>query len=129
MAENEASRPTLPIVATGIWGTLFFPGLLGAALSSMFFDAQGSMNNPAAWTNASIVVSFPLLCLVAIAASWIVWAWRKRAATRASAVAQIAVAALPLLPIAYVVVALAIETIGVMFSGQPWGLHSTIIKQ
>ena len=36
--------------------------------------------------------------------------------------------ALPLLPIAYFVAAMAIETAGVIFSGQPLGLHSTIIK-
>ncbi len=40
-----------------------------------------------------------------------------------------AVAALPLFPIAYVVVALAIETIGVRFSGQPWGPHGTTVRQ
>ncbi len=96
----------------------------------MFFDAPGSMNNPVAWINAGIVVSFPLLCLVAIAGSWVVWAARRnREASKASAVTSIAVASLPLLPVAYVVVAMVIETIGVIASGQPMGLHSTIISR
>ncbi|MGC1379647.1 MAG: hypothetical protein WA814_01345 [Candidatus Baltobacteraceae bacterium] len=128
MAENDAPRPTLPIVATAVWGTLLFPGLFGAALSPMFFDAPGSMDNPAAWLNALIVVTFPILCVIAIAGSWIVWARRKRAPERGR-FAQIAVVVLPAIPIAYVVVALVVETIGVLLSGQPMGLHSTIIHQ
>jgi hypothetical protein len=122
-------RPTIAIIASAVWGALLIPGLLGAALSTMFFDAPGSMNNPVAWINAGIVVSFPLLCLVAIAGSWVVWsARRNREASKASAVTSVAVASLPLLPVAYVVVAMAIETIGVIASGQPMGLHSTIIS-
>ncbi|MGB8519358.1 MAG: hypothetical protein WCD38_04280 [Candidatus Tumulicola sp.] len=122
-------RPTLAIIASAVWGALLVPGLLGAALSPMFFDAPGSMNNPIAWLNAAIIVSFPLLCCVAIAGSWIVWAARRnREPSKASTAATIAVAALPLLPIGYVTIALAIETIGVMASGQPMGLHSTIIS-
>jgi hypothetical protein len=94
----------------------------------MFFDAPGSMNNPVAWINALIVLSFPLLCLVAITGSWIVWALRKRSPTRAAATAQVAVACLPLLPVAYVFVAMVFGTLGVLLSGQPLGLHSTVIQ-
>lgn len=95
----------------------------------MFFDAPGSTNNPAAWINAGIIVSFPFLCCVAIAGSWIVWAARRNLEpSKASTAATIAVAALPLLPVVYVAIALAVETIGVMASGQPMGLHSTIIS-
>jgi len=95
----------------------------------MFFDAPGSMNNPAAWINALIIVSFPFLCCIAVAGSWIVWAaHRHRQPSKASTAASIAVAALPLLPVAYVAIAMAVETIGVMASGQPMGLHSTIIS-
>lgn len=122
-------RPTLAIVATLVWGVLAIPGLLGAALSPMFFDAPGSMGNPAAWTNAAIVVSFPLLCIVSIAGSWLIWAtWRQRDPTRASLTGQIAIACLPLLPVAYLAVAMIVEMIGVVLSGQPMGLHSTIIS-
>lgn len=90
---------SFPILVTIIWGVLLLPGLLGAALSVMFFDAPGSMNNPAAWLNAGITTSGP----------------------------HIVVACLPLLPVAYFGVVLVAETAGVLFSGQPLGLHSTII--
>jgi hypothetical protein len=128
MGNGEPARPTLVVVVSLVWGILLLPGLLGAALSPMFFDAPGSMNNAAAWINALIVVSFPVLCVLSIAGSWIVWAWKKRSATRVSSGAQIAVACLPLLPVLYVAGVLVVGTVGVLFSGQPLGLHSTIIK-
>ena len=121
-------RPTLAIVATAIWGVLLIPGLLGALMSAMFFDAPGSMNNPVAWINAGIVVSFPLLCLLSIAGSWLVWALRKRHETRGAAIAQVVVACVPLLPVACVVVALVVGIASALLSGQPMGLHSTVIK-
>ena len=49
--------------------------------------------------------------------------------TRASSSAQIALASLPVLPVAYVLIALVVETAGVFLSGQPMGLHSTVIHQ
>jgi hypothetical protein len=123
-------RPTLAVIVTVVWGILALPGLLGAALAPMFFDAPGSMNNPVAWINALIVVSFPVLCFLSIAGSWILWAARKNSApSRLSSSAQFGLACLPLLPVAYVVVALVAETAGVLLSGQPMGLHSTIIHQ
>jgi hypothetical protein len=124
---SPAPRSTLPIVATAIWGVLLFPGLVGAALSPMFFDAPGSMNNPAAWINAMIIVSFPLLCLISIAGTWIAWSLRKRASVHAP-YAVLVLALLPALPIGYVAAATIVSTIGVLTSGQPLGLHSTIIK-
>ena len=124
------SRPTLAVIVTVVWGVLALPGLVAAALAPMFFDAPGSMNNPAAWMNALIVVSFPILCLVSIGATWLFWFARKgRPPSRAASSAQVVLAALPLLPIAYIAVAIVIETAGVFLSGQPMGLHSTIIKQ
>jgi hypothetical protein len=121
-------KPTLAVIVTAVWGVLLLPGLLGAALSPMFFDAPGSMDNPAAWLNALIVVSFPVLCLLSIGGSWFVWSVRRRNPARLPSSAAIAAAALPLIPIAYFVVAMVISTAGVLFSGQPLGLHSTIIK-
>jgi hypothetical protein len=129
MEASPAPRPTLPVVATAVWGVLLFPGLVGAALSPMFFDAPGSMNNPAAWTNAMIIVSFPLLCLISIAGSWIAWSFRKRSMATGTPYAGLALALLPALPIAYVAAVMSVGTIGVLTSGQPLGLHSTIIKQ
>ncbi len=121
-------RPTAAIVTTAVWGALLIPGLVAAALSSMFFDAPGSMSDPAAWLNTLIVVSFPCLCMVSIAGVWIVWLWRKRRPTRFASYAQVAVAGLPLIPVIYVGAALVVETVGVLLSGQPLGLHSTIIQ-
>jgi len=124
------SRPTLAVIVTVVWGVLALPGLLAAALSPMFFDAPGSMNNPIAWINALIVVSFPVLCFLSIGATWVFWLARKgRPPSRAASSAQVALACLPLLPVAYIVAAMVIETAGVLLSGQPMGLHSTIIKQ
>jgi hypothetical protein len=128
MADGNVPRPTLAISATAIWGVLMVPGLVGAALSVMFFDAPGSMNNRVAWVNALTVVSFPFLCIISIAGSWIVWLWHKRRPTRFSSYAQIGMACLPLIPVTYVVAALVVETAGVLMSGQPMGLHSTIIR-
>lgn len=128
MPANDFSRPVLAIVASAVWGVLLLPGLLAAALSAMFFDAPGSIDNPAAWTNALIVVSFPVLCLLSIAGSWIVWGIGKRSAPQARSFAALAIALLPTLPIAYFVAVTAIGTVGVLTSGQPLGLHSTIIK-
>jgi hypothetical protein len=103
------------------------PGLVGAALSPMFFDSPGSMNNPGAWVNALIVVSFPVLCILSIAGSWMVWLWHKRDPMRLTPYAQIVVACLPLIPVIYVAAVLVVGTVAVLISGQPMGLHSTII--
>jgi|SRR5581483_5191919 len=123
-------RPTVAVIVTVVWGVLALPGLLAAALSPMFFDAPGSVNNPVAWINALIVVSFPVLCFLSIAATWTVWLTRKnRSPSRLSTSVQIGVACLPLLPVLYIAVAMIAETAGVVLSGQPMGLHSTIIHQ
>lgn len=127
VTDRQGARPTVAIVVTAVWGVLLFPGLVGAALSPMFFDAPGSLNNLAAYVNALIVVSFPILCIISIAATWVVWALSRRAA-QSKPYAQIATACLPLLPIGYIVIAMIVGTASVIFSGQPLGLHSTIIK-
>ena len=118
----------MPIVATAVWGFLLLPGLVGAALSVMFFDAPGAINNPAAWINALVIVSFPVLCLIAIGGSWVVWSVHRGRPRRHPPYAAFAFALLPALPIAYVVAAMMLETAGVLMSGQPLGLHTTIIK-
>lgn len=77
------------------------------------------MNNLAAWMNALIVASFPLLCIASIAATWLL---------RSRSRLQLGAACLPLIPIVYVAGALVAGTVGALFSGQPLGLHSTVIK-
>ena len=126
--DQEAPRPVAAVVATIVWGFFLFPGLVGAALSPMFFDAPGSMNDPIAYVNVAIVLSFPALCIISIAASWILWRRQKTRATHSISIAQIAAALLPSIPIVYVVGAMAIETLSVFLSGEPMGLHTTIIK-
>jgi hypothetical protein len=128
MEPDNPPKSTLAVVASVVWGVMLLPGLLGAALSPMMFDAPGSTSNPAAYVNVAIVLSFPLLCLVSIAGSWIVWQMRKGRPTRGLARAQAVVFCLPLVPVAIVVATMAIDTIGVLASGQPMGLHSTIIR-
>lgn len=124
------ARPTLAVIVTIVWGLLALPGLLAAALSPMFFDAPGSVNNPAAWFNALVIVSFPVLCVLSIGGTWVLWfARRSHPGSRSAAAGQIVLACLPLVPVAYVVAASVVETAGVIFSGQPMGLHSTIIRQ
>ena len=127
MNDQPQRRPILAIVVTVVWGVLLFPGLLGAALSPMFFDAPGSTGNPVAIFNALVVVSFPILCMISIAGVWLLWSPHRRTPRRVP-YAQIAAACLPLLPAGYVAVAMIVETAAVIFSGQPLGLHSTIIK-
>ncbi|MBV8197440.1 MAG: hypothetical protein JO101_05095 [Candidatus Eremiobacteraeota bacterium] len=77
------------------------------------------MNNPAAWANALIVASFPLLCIVSIGAAWLM---------HSRARIQLAAACPPLIPVAYVVAAAVIGIIGALLRGQTPGLHSKIIK-
>ena len=127
MAEHRPA-PTLPIIVTVIWALLLLPGLVGALLSPMFFDAPGSMHNPAAIINALIVVSFPLLCILSIVLIWALWLAYKRRPTRFRANGQIVAALLPLMPIAYFVTALFIGEARLIASHQPLGLHSTIIQ-
>lgn len=95
----------------------------------MFFDAPGSTNDPAAWINAVIVVSFPVLCFLSVGATWLFWfAPKGRQPSRAASSAQVVLACLPLLPIGYIEVAMVVEAAGVLLSGQPLGLHSTVIE-
>ena len=124
------NRPIVPIVASGTWGLALPFGLVGALFSVMFFDAPGSMSNPAAWINALVVVSFPCLCAVAIPGAWMAWRLAKDRPSRASMTAQIAIACLPVLPIAYVIVAAFIAPIVLaLLSGQPPGLQVKTFPQ
>lgn len=115
--------PALPLVVTIAWGTLMVPGLFSLLFAPMMFDAPGSMGNPTTYLIILLVASFPLLCAVSIAGSWILWNRQKRSPQCTSLVGPVILACLPLLPAAIVIVQ-AIPTIGT----QPWGLHTTIIK-
>jgi hypothetical protein len=120
--------PAIPIIATVFWGIGLLPGLIGALLSPMMFDAPGSMNNPVAWIDAGIVVSFPLLCIVSIASVWILYARHKRRPTKATSTGQLVAAGLPFLPILYFVVVMLAGMIWLVLTGQTGGLHETVIS-
>jgi len=89
------AEPGIPIAATIAWGVLVWPGLLMALFTPMMFDAPGSESNPQAWLMAGVVVSFPLLCGLSIAGSWIAWRITRRAASRAGVIVQAVFACLP----------------------------------
>ena len=122
------SGPLIPILTSAIWGVLLLPGLVGALLSPMMFDAPGSMENPAAWINALSIVSFPCLCIVSIATVWIVYGRHKHHPTRGTMAGQLVAAGLPLLPILYFVIVLIVGMMWLALSGQTPGLHSIEIK-
>lgn len=129
MNATPAPGPIVPILASAIWGVLLLPGLLGALLSPMMFDAPGSTDNPVAWFNVLVIVSFPCLCIVSIIAVWLVYARHKTRPTRATTAGQLVAAGLPLLPILYVVAAMVFGMLWLLLSGQTPGLHSTVIRR
>jgi hypothetical protein len=90
-----SSEPGIPIAASIAWGVLVLPGLLMALFTPMMFDAPGSQSNPQAWLMAGVVLSFPFLCAVSIAGSWITWRLTRGAPTRAGIIVQSIFACLP----------------------------------
>jgi hypothetical protein len=102
VANNPTPRPILAIVVTAVWGILAVPGFLIAAVGApMAFDAPGSDANPLVWAIVFGFVSFPVSCVVSIAASWI---------TRRMPKVPLAMACIPLLPIVTIVAAMALSS-------------------
>jgi hypothetical protein len=120
---EAAPRATFPLVITFVWGTLLIPALFSLLFAPMMFDAPGSESNPMTYLIIAFVLSFPVLCILSIVGTWVIFNQQKRSTNRLLAGAQIVVACLPLIPIAIWIVD-AMFTLGT----QPWGLHSTIIK-
>ena len=114
-------RPLVPLIVTIVWGLFLVPGLVGALLSPMMFDAPGSMHNPAAIFFVLVILSFPVLCVLSIAGTWVSWKFD-------SGVAQVIAACLPLVPVGIVVLNMVVGMIvGVATEGPP-GLHTTVIE-
>lgn len=65
------------IVTTIVFGCLGLIGVLGAFSSFFLFDAPGSEKNLAVWVLFWSLLTFPVVCVVAIAASWIVFALKR----------------------------------------------------
>jgi hypothetical protein len=105
VTSDRPARPVLAIIVTVVWGLAFIPGCMGAMMSPMIFDAGESvMHNPWALWLFGMALAFPVLCLLSIASSWIWWAvMRRRSMSRALRIAQVALACLPLIPIAFLI--------------------------
>lgn len=78
------------------------PGFLIAALGApMAFDAPGSDSNPLVWAIVFGFVTFPVACVVSIAASWM---------TRGMKKVGLAMACIPVLPIVTIVAGMALSS-------------------
>jgi hypothetical protein len=100
--DNRRPRPILAIAVTAVWGVLVVPGfLIAAAGAPMAFDAPGSDANPLVWAIVFGFVTFPVACVVSIAASWMTWRMPKL---------RLAMASIPLLPIITIVAAMAMSS-------------------
>jgi hypothetical protein len=90
-------RPIAAIVASVVWGVALVPAAFAALFSPMMFDSPGSTSHPRVVAAFVSVVSFPILCVASIVASWIA-AGRYRAATgRAATIVPAVLASLPLI--------------------------------
>jgi hypothetical protein len=105
-------RPILAIIVTVVWGILLVPGLLIALVGApMAFDAPGSDANPLVWAIVFGVVSFPFVCAVSIAGSWMAWKMSVPSpSSRAAASVRFVTACLPLIPLVLVVALMALST-------------------
>jgi len=100
--DNRRPRPILAIVVSVVWGVLAVPGFLIAAVGApMAFDAPGSDSNPLVWAIVFGFVTFPVACVISIAASWM---------TRGMKKVRLAMACIPLLPIVTIVAAMALSS-------------------
>ncbi|HLY02776.1 MAG TPA: hypothetical protein VKR56_09835 [Candidatus Cybelea sp.] len=101
MTGNRPFRPILAIIVTAVWGVLAVPGFLIALVGApMAFDAPGSAANPLVWIIVFGFLSFPVACVISIVASWI---------TRKMPKVRLAMAGIPILPIAVIVAAMALS--------------------
>ncbi|EKD70349.1 MAG: hypothetical protein ACD_46C00560G0002 [uncultured bacterium] len=76
MDEAKKTKNTI-IVCNIIFGLLFLPSLFISAMSVMMFDAPGSENSFYTMLLFLSVISFPLLAIISIPISWIVYKFQK----------------------------------------------------
>jgi hypothetical protein len=102
MSETSAPKPHLTMIASVVWLNAMIASALPIMFSPMLFDAPGSNGNH--WLNLSFysLLSFPVLCVLSIAGSWIVWSktrdWPAERAAQGRWY-RIGVAALPMISI------------------------------
>jgi heme/copper-type cytochrome/quinol oxidase subunit 2 len=65
------------IVTTVLFAGGALVGLVGAMSSFFLFDAPGSEKNSAVWVLFWSLLTFPVVCVVAIAAAWIAYALKR----------------------------------------------------
>ena len=122
----HSAEPGIPIAASIAWGVLALPGLLMALFTPMMFDAPGSQHNPQVWLMAGVVLSFPFLCALSIAGSWIAWRLTRGAPSRAGIVVQAIFACLPVAHVVVLVFGFLFWSFGTPTTLQ---MHETIYQQ
>jgi hypothetical protein len=124
VTNGSAHRPILAILVTVVWGLLTVPGLVIALFGApMAFDAPGSAANPLVWAIVFGVISFPVLCIVSIAGSWIAWKMSgPSASSRAASGVRFVMACLPLIPVIVVVTSMALSA-AVTTGGNAMEMH------
>jgi len=96
MTDASRTGPIVPIVASVVWGVLFFGGLLAAMMSPMMFDDARALSNPRVIAMFTAVVAFPVLCLVSIFATWLAWRFTRDATVARRRRVPLLTAALPI---------------------------------
>ncbi|MEY3014011.1 MAG: hypothetical protein RIT45_2746 [Pseudomonadota bacterium] len=102
MVEASAPKPLIAITASVVWTLASMASLLPILFSPMMFDAPGSENN--VWLNLSFysLLSFPVLSVLAVAGSWVVWSktqhWPAQRASRGRWI-QVGVGLLPMISV------------------------------
>ena len=99
-APERAPVPGLALIVSMVWGAGLMMGGAAAVMSPMMFDAPGSEKDPYVWKLFYCVVSFPVVCVLTIAGSWIAYAFLRHSRTPFARVFPIVLACLPLIPIA-----------------------------
>jgi hypothetical protein len=99
MTDQRRTPPIVPIVASVVWGVLFFAGLFMAMMSPMMFDAPGSEKNGHVIVMFVSVLAFPILCLVSILATWLTWRFTRDAVIAGRRLLPLVAALLPVLSI------------------------------
>jgi cytochrome bd-type quinol oxidase subunit 1 len=109
MTDAPRSGPIVPIVASVVWGVLFFAGLLAAMMSPMMFDDARALSNPRVISMFVGVVSFPVLCLVSIVATWFAWRFTRDATVPRRRRLPLLMAALPIVSLVVFAIAALLQ--------------------
>lgn len=97
--ESKARFPLAALIATIVWVLALFPAAMAVMFSPMMFDAPGSEKNPQMLALFHSVIWFPVFCIAAIVASWVLWRFTRTRHGAGIVLADVAVAALPAIPL------------------------------